>query len=137
MRFAATADEAIEGMRARLPAAHLERARVPGFIREIVDAVERPRPLDIPLDVAGTAFQERVWRELRRIPLGETRSYGEVAAAIGSPRAVRAVASACANNVVAVAIPCHRVVRADGSASGYRWGAERKKALLRREGGER
>ncbi len=88
---------------------------------------------DVPLDVRGTAFQERVWRALRALPVGSTVSYGELAERIGSPRAVRAVAGACAANHVAVAIPCHRVVRTDGSLSGYRWGVERKAALLARE----
>src|SRR5439155_20863460 len=97
-------------------------------------AGRRPR-LDLPLDVQATAFQWQVWEALRTIPYGETRTYGEVAAAIGQPRAVRAVARACATNPVALAIPCHRVVAADGRSSGYRWGAERKKALLANERG--
>ncbi|MFO7179694.1 MAG: bifunctional DNA-binding transcriptional regulator/O6-methylguanine-DNA methyltransferase Ada [Pseudomonadota bacterium] len=87
----------------------------------------------LPLDVRGTVFQERVWRALRKIPPGATKTYAEIAASIGAPRAVRAVAGACAANPVAVLIPCHRVVRTDGSLSGYRWGIERKRALLRRE----
>jgi AraC family transcriptional regulator of adaptative response/methylated-DNA-[protein]-cysteine methyltransferase len=135
VRFGNTHREVIDGMRARFGAATLERTSVPGWVDTLVSAVERPRALDIPLDIAGTAFQERVWRELRRIPVGETRSYSEVAAAIGEPRAIRAVASACAHNAIAVAIPCHRVVRADGSPAGYRWGVSRKRELLRREGG--
>jgi len=92
----------------------------------------QPR-LDLPLDVQATAFQWQVWQALAAIPYGETRTYGEVAAAIGRPRAVRAVARACATNPVAVAIPCHRVVPADGSTGGYRWGTGRKKTLLQRE----
>jgi AraC family transcriptional regulator of adaptative response/methylated-DNA-[protein]-cysteine methyltransferase len=88
---------------------------------------------DVPLEIRATAFQRRVWEELLRIPRGETRSYAEVAAASGNPRAVRAVARACAANPVALAIPCHRVVRSDGQAGGYRWGAERKRALLEAE----
>jgi AraC family transcriptional regulator of adaptative response/methylated-DNA-[protein]-cysteine methyltransferase len=87
----------------------------------------------LPLDLAGTAFQIRVWEALRRIPRGETRTYSEVAEEIGAPRAVRAVASACAANEAALAIPCHRVVRRDGSLGGYRWGIEVKEALLRVE----
>jgi AraC family transcriptional regulator of adaptative response/methylated-DNA-[protein]-cysteine methyltransferase len=83
--------------------------------------------------VQGTAFQQRVWQALREIPPGSTASYAEVAARIGEPKAVRAVAQACASNPVAVAIPCHRVVRRDGALSGYRWGVERKRALLDRE----
>jgi AraC family transcriptional regulator of adaptative response/methylated-DNA-[protein]-cysteine methyltransferase len=90
--------------------------------------------IDLPVDIRATAFQRRVWEELRRIPYGETRSYGEIAAAVGAPRAVRAVGRACATNPVALVIPCHRVVREDGSLSGYRWGLARKQALLEREG---
>jgi AraC family transcriptional regulator, regulatory protein of adaptative response / methylated-DNA-[protein]-cysteine methyltransferase len=89
--------------------------------------------LDLPLDVQGTAFQQRVWQALQAIPAGETASYAEIAARIGSPTAARAVAQACAANALAVAIPCHRVVRNDGALSGYRWGVERKQALLDRE----
>ena len=96
--------------------------------------VEAPRVgLDLPLDVRGTAFQQRVWRALQQIPVGKTVSYAEVAKRIGAPKAVRAVASACAANPIAVAIPCHRVVRKGGGLSGYRWGVERKRALLKRE----
>lgn len=93
------------------------------------DAIEH-----LPLDIRGTAFQQRVWQALQQIPVGKTVSYSELAAIIGLPKAVRAVASACAANTLAVAIPCHRVVRTDGSLSGYRWGIERKKALLDLEG---
>ncbi len=89
--------------------------------------------LNLPLDIQATAFQRRVWEELQAIPYGETRSYSEIAAAIAQPKAVRAVASACAANPVALIIPCHRVIRGDGSLSGYRWGLERKKALLAQE----
>jgi len=96
--------------------------------------VEAPRlGLDLPLDVRGTAFQQRVWDALRAIPAGVTVSYTELAQRIGSPNAVRAVAGACAANPVAVAIPCHRVVRNDGGLSGYRWGIERKRTLIDRE----
>jgi len=89
--------------------------------------------VDLPLDLTGTAFQARVWEALRRIPAGEVRSYAEVAAAIGSPSAVRAVGSACGRNPVALVIPCHRVVRSDGGLGGYRWGLEVKRALLETE----
>ena len=92
--------------------------------------------LALPLDVRGTAFQMRVWSELRKIPYGETRSYKEVAEKIGDPNAVRAVARACATNPVALVTPCHRVVASDGKLAGYRWGIERKKALLEKEGGK-
>lgn len=103
-------------------------------VAQVVGLVERPAlGLDLPLDVRGTAFQQRVWEALREIPPGQTASYADVALRIGSPKAVRAVAQACGANALAVAIPCHRVVRNDGALSGYRWGVERKKALLERE----
>ena len=104
------------------------------LVAKVVGLVEMPGiGLDLPLDVRGTAFQQRVWQALRDIPVGETVSYGEVARRIGAPKAVRAVAAACAANKLAVAIPCHRVVRNDGSLSGYAWGVERRRALLDRE----
>ncbi len=104
------------------------------LVAEVVGFVEAPRlGLSLPLDLRGTVFQERVWRALSLIPAGSTASYGEIARSIGAPRAVRAVARACAQNALAVAIPCHRVVRGDGGLSGYRWGIERKRALLERE----
>jgi AraC family transcriptional regulator of adaptative response/methylated-DNA-[protein]-cysteine methyltransferase len=104
------------------------------LVARVVGFVEAPRlGLNLPLDVRGTAFQQRVWQALVDIPPGETASYTEVAARIGRPSAVRAVAAACAANAIAVAIPCHRVVRTDGALSGYRWGIERKRALLDRE----
>ncbi len=103
-------------------------------VATVVGAVEAPRlGLDLPLDVRGTAFQQRVWQALRAIPPGSTASYAEIARRIGAPAAVRAVAGACAANPLAVAIPCHRVVRTDGGLSGYRWGIERKRVLLERE----
>ena len=108
-----------------------------GLLADVVEQVERPgRGHDIPLDVQGTAFQEAVWSELRKIPAGETRSYGQIAAAIGRPRAVRAAGSANGANNVAVLIPCHRVVRSDGSLGGYAYGEEIKRELLRRESGQ-
>jgi AraC family transcriptional regulator of adaptative response/methylated-DNA-[protein]-cysteine methyltransferase len=104
------------------------------LVARVVGFVEAPNVgLDLPLDVRGTAFQQRVWRALRKIPVGSTVSYAELARRIGEPGAVRAVARACAANTLAVAIPCHRVVRTDGGLSGYRWGVERKRALLRKE----
>jgi len=104
------------------------------LVAQVVGLVEAPRlGLDLPLDVRGTAFQQRVWQALREIPPGHTASYADIAQRIGAPRAVRAVAQACGANPVAVAIPCHRVVRRDGELSGYRWGVERKRELLRRE----
>jgi AraC family transcriptional regulator of adaptative response/methylated-DNA-[protein]-cysteine methyltransferase len=105
-----------------------------GRVAQVIGFVETPRRgLALPLDVRGTAFQQRVWQALRDIPPGCTLSYAEVAERIGAPTAVRAVAQACGANALAVAIPCHRVVRSDGSLSGYRWGVERKQALLDRE----
>ena len=104
------------------------------LIAKVVGFIEAPAiGLDLPLDVRGTAFQERVWQALREIPVGSTASYADVALRIGSPKAVRAVAQACGANNLAVAIPCHRVVRSDGNLSGYRWGVERKRQLLERE----
>lgn len=105
------------------------------LVAQVVGFVEQPRlGLDLPLDVQGTAFQQRVWRALRKISVGKTASYGDIAARIGQPNSVRAVAQACAANMIAVAIPCHRVIRTDGNLSGYRWGVQRKRALLEREG---
>jgi len=104
------------------------------LIAQVVGFIEAPAlGLDLPLDLRGTAFQERVWQALREIPVGCTASYAEIAQRIGAPTAYRAVAQACGANSLAVAIPCHRVVRADGNLSGYRWGVERKRQLLERE----
>jgi AraC family transcriptional regulator of adaptative response/methylated-DNA-[protein]-cysteine methyltransferase len=104
------------------------------LVAKVVGFVEAPAlGLDLPLDVRGTAFQQRVWQALRQIPAGSTTSYTKLAARIGAPTAVRAVARACATNAIAVAIPCHRVVRNDGGLAGYRWGVERKRALIARE----
>ena len=104
------------------------------LIAQVVGFIEAPSlGLDLPLDVRGTAFQERVWQALREIPIGSTASYADIALRIGLPKAVRAVAQACGANCLAVAIPCHRVVRSDGNLSGYRWGVERKRQLLDRE----
>lgn len=105
------------------------------LVAQVVGFIEAPAVgLNLPLDVRGTAFQERVWQALREIPAGETASYSQIAARIGSPKSVRAVAQACGANHIAVAIPCHRVVRHDGDISGYRWGVDRKRVLLGREG---
>jgi AraC family transcriptional regulator of adaptative response/methylated-DNA-[protein]-cysteine methyltransferase len=104
------------------------------LVARVVGLVEAPRlGLNLPLDVRGTAFQQRVWQALREIPAGETASYTEIAARIGSPTSVRAVAGACAANNIAIAIPCHRVVRNDGNLSGYAWGVDRKRMLIARE----
>ena len=108
--------------------------RLEGFVDAILSYLEGREPhLDLPLDIRATAFQRRVWQELQRIPFGETRTYTQVATAIGEPKATRAVARACATNPVALVIPCHRVVREDGDLGGYRWGVERKEALLDQE----
>jgi AraC family transcriptional regulator of adaptative response/methylated-DNA-[protein]-cysteine methyltransferase len=134
VRFAHSDDEAVRGLSKRFPAASLARAQLPSWVDAVAELVERPdAPTEIPLDVRGTAFQERVWRELRLIRVGETKSYSEVARDIGAPTASRAVARACATNGLAVVVPCHRVVRSDGAVSGYRWGVDRKKELLQRE----
>lgn len=120
----------------KFPRAHLIGADhdFEQLVAQVVGFIETPAlGLDLPLDVRGTAFQQRVWQALREIPVGCTASYAEIAARIGAPKAVRAVAQACAANSLAVAIPCHRVIRSDGSESGYRWGVERKRALLERE----
>ncbi|MFZ2223958.1 MAG: methylated-DNA--[protein]-cysteine S-methyltransferase [Candidatus Deferrimicrobium sp.] len=104
------------------------------WLRRVTESIVSPRRgLDLPLDIRGTAFQQKVWKELRRIPAGSTASYGEVARRIGNPRAARAVARACATNPLPLAVPCHRVVRGDGDPGGYRGGIERKLALLERE----
>ena len=103
-------------------------------VAQVVGLVEAPgQRFDLPLDIRGTAFQQQVWQALRAIPAGRTASYSEIAKAIGRPGAVRAVAQACAGNPLAVAIPCHRVVRTNGDLSGYRWGVARKRALIERE----
>ena len=130
------ADELARDLQDRFPKARLigaDRA-FEKLVAKVVGFVEAPRKgLDLPLDIRGTAFQHRVWQALRDIPPGSTASYTEFAKRIGQPRATRAVAAACAANKIAVAIPCHRVVRIDGTLSGYRWGVERKRDLLARE----
>lgn len=130
------ADALVRDLQDRFPQASLigGDGKFEQLIAAVVGMVEAPRiGLDLPLDVRGTAFQQRVWLALREIPVGATASYAEVAQRIGAPSAVRAVAQACAANALAVAIPCHRVVRSDGGLSGYRWGVERKRALLAKE----
>lgn len=129
------ADEPLETwLREEFPAAELVRDDA-GLAAWLTAAVG-PHP-NLPLDLRGTAFQRRVWDELRKIPRGETRTYGQVAAALGVPDAVRAVARACATNPASLVVPCHRVVGADGSLRGYRWGVGRKQELLDREAGSR
>jgi AraC family transcriptional regulator of adaptative response/methylated-DNA-[protein]-cysteine methyltransferase len=129
-------DTLVRDLQDRFPRARLIGAddKFERLVATVVGLVEAPaQGLDLPLDMRGTAFQQRVWQALRRIPSGSTASYAEIAQRIGQPKAVRAVAQACAANAIAVAIPCHRVVRTDGAFSGYRWGVERKRALLERE----
>lgn len=128
--------EGREELAARFPNADLfeGEAGFSALAKQVIDAVEQPASApDIPLDVKGTVFQEAVWRELRKIPPGETRSYGQIAAAVGKPKAVRATGSANGANCVAVLIPCHRVVRSDGSLGGYAYGAKIKQKLLEKE----
>ena len=129
-------DELVRNLQDRFPKAHLIGADrdYEALVARVVGFVEAPRiGLNLPLDVRGTAFQERVWKALQEIPAGATVSYAEIARRIGAPKSVRAVAGACAANNLAVAIPCHRVVRNDGALSGYAWGVERKRALIDRE----
>lgn len=131
--FAAADADLLADLRRRFPRAVItaDDAGLTGTLRAIVGFMREPKiALDLPLDLRGTAFQLRVWQALRRVPAGETRSYGELAASIGAPGASRAVARCCATNPVALAVPCHRVVGADGRLSGYRWGIPSKAALL-------
>jgi AraC family transcriptional regulator of adaptative response/methylated-DNA-[protein]-cysteine methyltransferase len=127
----------LEGdLRHRFPKARIEPApaALAATVREVVEFLEEPKAaLALPLDLRGTVFQRRVWQALTAIPFGETRSYGQVAAEMGAPKAVRAVARACAQNHVSLAVPCHRVVGKDGDLTGYRWGVPRKRAILAKE----
>ncbi len=131
--------EALEdGLRAEFPnATFVEDADALASARRVIKSLAAGRSVGrgVPLDIAATAFQHQVWTALRDIPMGETRTYAEIARAIGRPSAARAVARACASNPVALVIPCHRVVRTDGAAGGYRWGADRKSVLLAAERG--
>ena len=120
----------------RFPQARLSVAasELDSVVARTAGLVDAPHiAFDLPLDIGGTAFQQRIWQALRQIPAGRTVSYAELAAIAGVPKGARAVAGACAANALAVAIPCHRVVRSDGALSGYRWGVSRKQALLERE----
>jgi AraC family transcriptional regulator, regulatory protein of adaptative response / methylated-DNA-[protein]-cysteine methyltransferase len=131
-------DALVEDLRERFPAATIEPGgtALDSHVRAVLRALEEPAlAAKLPLDIRGTAFQQRVWEALRTVPAGRTATYSEIAAKIGNPRAVRAVATACATNPVAVAIPCHRIVHKDGGLSGYHWGVERKRKLLARESG--
>ncbi|MCT7374351.1 bifunctional DNA-binding transcriptional regulator/O6-methylguanine-DNA methyltransferase Ada [Chelativorans salis] len=129
-------DMLVRDLQDRFPRARLTggNAEFENLVARVVGLVEAPGlGLDLPLDVRGTAFQQRVWAALREIPAGTTATYADIAKRIGAPKSVRAVAGACAANALAVAIPCHRVVKSDGALSGYRWGVERKRALIDRE----
>jgi AraC family transcriptional regulator of adaptative response/methylated-DNA-[protein]-cysteine methyltransferase len=132
-------DQLVRKLQDRFPKAHLIGAdrEYEILVARVVGFVEAPRiGLDLPLDVRGKAFQQRLWQALRHIPIGATVSYAELARRIGAPKAARAVAGACAANALAVAIPCHRVVRNDGAPSGYAWGVDRKRILLHHETSE-
>ena len=131
--FGDRAEELLPRLTRHFPKAVFRTSQQSEWPRAVVESVEMATPADIPLDIRGTAFQERVWSALRAIPSGETRTYSEIAEALGQPKSARAVARACASNKLAVVVPCHRVVRKDGDLSGYRWGVERKRELLRRE----
>jgi AraC family transcriptional regulator of adaptative response/methylated-DNA-[protein]-cysteine methyltransferase len=129
-------DQLVRDLQDRFPKANLigDESGYQELVAKVVGLVEHPSlGLDLPLDIRGTAFQQRVWKALQQIPVGTTASYADIAKKIGSPKALRAVAQACGANALAVAIPCHRVIRNDGSPSGYRWGVERKRTLLERE----
>jgi AraC family transcriptional regulator of adaptative response/methylated-DNA-[protein]-cysteine methyltransferase len=129
-------DALLRDFQNQFPRAHLigSDKNFERMVARVIGFIEAPNTgFDLPLEIRGTAFQEKVWRALREIPAGSTVGYADLAARIGTPRAVRAVARACASNRIAVAIPCHRIVRQDGRLSGYRWGVERKRALLARE----
>ncbi len=131
-----TAEKLLDDLQSMFPQAELIGGdeAFEALVARVVGFVDAPRlGLDLPLDIQGTAFQERVWQALRDIPAGQTASYREIAETIGAPTSFRAVAQACGANALAVAIPCHRVVRSDGGLSGYRWGIERKRALLELE----
>jgi AraC family transcriptional regulator of adaptative response/methylated-DNA-[protein]-cysteine methyltransferase len=125
-------DDLVGWLKQQFPEATLAKSDLPEAV-EALTSVMRGQPLRVPLDISATAFQQKVWQQLRTIPRGQTATYEEIAAAVGYPSAARAVARACATNRIAVAIPCHRVTRKDGSLGGYRWGIERKRRLLEME----
>ncbi len=125
----------LKELHARFPKAEFLESDSSKIVNHVADFVEHPSSKwSLPLDLQGTPFQKSVWKALQKIPAGKTATYLDIATKIGQPKAVRAVAQACGANPVAVAIPCHRVVRSDGGLSGYRWGVERKAELLKREG---
>jgi len=134
--FGDDADALATDLAARFPHAHLQRddSSMRADIKAVAGVIEAPtRDPQLPLDIRGTTFQRKVWSALRAIPRGTIASYADIAARIGTPASVRAVAGACAANPLAVVVPCHRVIKRDGGLSGYRWGIERKRALLQRE----
>jgi AraC family transcriptional regulator of adaptative response/methylated-DNA-[protein]-cysteine methyltransferase len=136
LQFGNNAERLLEALQAEFPQAQISANNhsLDKWMASVYEFLEQPdRKLAVPVDLTGTAFQVMVWEHLRKIPVGETRTYSEVARAIGKPRAVRAVANACASNNVAIAVPCHRVIREDGGLGGYRWGIARKRALLDHE----
>jgi AraC family transcriptional regulator of adaptative response/methylated-DNA-[protein]-cysteine methyltransferase len=134
VRLGDTPDDVLAAISAEFPNADITLVEADPDLDRIIDHVVTGTSIaDLPLDLRGTAFQRKVWTELRRIPRGQTRSYQEIATTVGNPAAVRAVANACASNPVALAVPCHRVVRSDGAPGGYRWGVERKQAILHLE----
>jgi len=131
-----TAEDLNFDLRERFPMAEMvtPSPRDASWVRRCISIVEQPeRARDLPLDVRGTAFQQSVWKVLQSVPAGTTVTYSEIACRMGRPRSTRAVAGACASNPIAIIIPCHRVIRSDGGLGGYRWGIERKRALLERE----
>ncbi len=131
-----TESNLIQELREEYPRAEIAQATdsLGHWVKEIVQRVEgKPPRIELPLDLQATAFQRRVWQELQHIPRGSTRTYSQVARALGNPKAVRAVARACATNPVSIVVPCHRVIREDGNLAGYRWGLSRKEQLLAQE----
>ena len=129
-------EELLQMFQEQFPRAQLVggEADFDGWVAQVVACIDAPgSELKLPMDIRGTAFQQRVWKALGKIPIGQTVSYAAIAREIGEPKSTRAVAQACGANKLAVLIPCHRVVRSDGGLSGYRWGVERKRALLKRE----
>lgn len=136
LHFAENVEEGLDNLAKRYPHAQLtpDKGALAETFDTIIAFIDAPkRPLDLPLDIAGTVFQQKVWRALRAIKPGQTATYGEIAMAIGAPKAVRAVGTACGANPVSLVIPCHRILGKDGSLTGYRWGVDRKRILLMRE----
>ncbi len=134
--LADTPEALVREAQTRFPDAKLAQkdTKIQKLLAVVIGVIEKPnKQFSLPLDLEGTVFQKQVWRALQKIPCGKTATYTDIAKRIGKPKSARAVAQACAANNIAVIIPCHRVVRTDGSLSGYRWGVERKKALLERE----